>query len=233
MKIIPKAPNYLFMFKQFLLSIILLVAIGYLPAQQYGAFKDSRDGRIYKTVKIGSQVWMAENLNTDRFRNGDTIPEAKTSEEWEAAGKNQQPAWCYYENSPSNGIKYGKLYNWFAVMDPRGLAPKGWHMPSDAEWTALTDYLGGQEKAGVKMKSKNGWRGEGNGTNNTGFSGLPGGYRSSNMEFFGIGMYGYWWSSTENSTLYAWNRFLGYSFSNVYRYGCRKEEGLSVRCIMD
>jgi hypothetical protein len=108
-----------------------------------------------QTVAIDSQVWMTKNLNVDKFRNGDLIPEAKTKEEWEKAGANEQPAWCYYNNDPSNGVKYGKLYNWYAVNDPRGLAPKGYHIPSDDEWTKLEDYLGNDE--GAKMKSKSGW----------------------------------------------------------------------------
>lgn len=111
----------------------------------------------FKSVKIGTQIWMTENLNVSTFRNGDAIPEAKTNEEWEQAGQNKQPAWCYYNNDPKNGAKYGKLYNWFAVNDSRGLAPEGWHIPTDYEWTVLTDYLGGGEFAGGKLKSKIGW----------------------------------------------------------------------------
>ena len=110
-------------------------------------------------VTIGTQVWMTKNLDVATFRNGDPIPQAKTSdEEWDKAYVDaEQPAWCYFDNLPRNGEKYGKLYNWYAVNDPRGLAPEGWHVPSDAEWTQLTDYLGGREKAGAKMKSENGW----------------------------------------------------------------------------
>ena len=95
-----------------------------------------------KEVKIGQQVWTTENLNVDKFRNGEIIPEAKSEEEWIEAGDNKKPAWCYYNNDPSNGTKYGKLYNWYAVNDPRGLAPEGWHIPSDKEWDVLTNYLG-------------------------------------------------------------------------------------------
>jgi len=142
---------------------------------------------IAQTVTIGTQVWMTKNLDVSTFRNGDPIPQAKTDEEWVKAGDNKQPAWCYYENDPANGAKYGKLYNWYAVSDSRGLAPVGYHVPSDAEWTLLTDYLGGEEKAGDKMKSKQGWAEDGNGTNSSGFSGLPGGNRNSNGSFDLIG----------------------------------------------
>ena len=141
--------------KQFLLSIIMLVTVGYLPAQQYGSFKDARDGRLYKTVKIGDQVWMAENLNVDRFRNGDPIPEAKTKEEWINAIKTKQPAWCYLDNKPENGLKFGKLYNWYAVKDQRGIAPEGWHVSLYSDWKQIIDLL--SPNAGSKMRSNKGW----------------------------------------------------------------------------
>ncbi|MFM7757435.1 MAG: fibrobacter succinogenes major paralogous domain-containing protein [Crocinitomicaceae bacterium] len=211
----------------FLLFFIILNSIA--KAQQYGSFKDPRDGRIYKTVTIGTQVWMNKNLNVSTFRNGDPIPQAKTNEEWEKAGDNKQPAWCYYENDPANGAKYGKLYNWYAVSDSRGLAPVGYHIPSDAEWTILTDYLGGA--AGAKMKSKQGWAEDGNGTNSSGFSGLPGGYRYGS--FFVIGLFGSWWSSTEFNANGAWYRYLHYKDGSVMRYNGYKEEGFSVRCLRD
>ena len=110
-----------------------------------------------QTVTIGTQVWMTKNLDVSSFRNGDGIPQAKTDEEWEAAGDNKQPAWCYYENNAANGTKYGKLYNWYAVNDARGLAPAGYHIPTDEEWTVLSTFLGGEDVAGKKMKSTSGW----------------------------------------------------------------------------
>jgi uncharacterized protein (TIGR02145 family) len=188
-------------------------------------------------VTIGKQVWMSGNLNVDKFRNGDPIPEAKTDEEWEKAGKNKQPAWCYYNNNPDNGDRCGKLYNWFAVSDPRGLAPEGWKIPSDEDWTRLTDFLGGESVAGKKMKSTEFWvnkDGEsGNGTNESGFSGLPGGTRYSYGTFVSIGKYGSWWSSTEDGAFFAWFRFLGYYNGDVYRFRVNKTSGFSVRCLRD
>ncbi len=185
-------------------------------------------------VKIGNQVWMSKNLDVSTFRNGDPIPQAKTNEEWKKAGENKQPAWCYYENDPANGAKYGKLYNWYAVNDSRGLAPIGYHIPSDAEWTKLTDFLGGNSVAGAKMKSKTGWTKGGNGTNSSGFSGLPGGYRYTNGSFDAIGNYGDWWSSTEYDTSNAWDRYLDYNYGDVNRYYYDdKTNGFSVRCIKD
>jgi uncharacterized protein (TIGR02145 family) len=115
-----------------------------------------------QNVTIGKQVWMSKNLNVDKFRNGDPIPEAKTKEEWLKAGENKQPAWCYYENNPANGTKYGKLYNWYAVNDIRGLAPIGYHTPSNGDWDTLETYLSSQTKEtwkdpGKRMKSTSGW----------------------------------------------------------------------------
>jgi len=118
------------------------------PSTTKSIVKDA-DGKVYKTVVIGTQTWMAENLNVDRFRNGDLIPHAKTDEEWQKAKDNKQPAWCYLDNVPDNNL--GKLYNWFAVMDPRGLAPIGWHIPSTYEWEQLKRKCGGSSD---KLKSK-------------------------------------------------------------------------------
>ncbi|MFM7668530.1 MAG: fibrobacter succinogenes major paralogous domain-containing protein, partial [Bacteroidota bacterium] len=177
------------------------------------------------------QVWMNRNLNVSTFRNGDLIPEAKTKEEWEKAGKEGKPAWCYYNNDSKNDTKYGKLYNWFAVNDSRGLAPQGYHVPSDDEWTTLSDYLGGTDAAGTKMKSISGWEENGNGTNESGFSGLPGGYRTSYGSFRIIGQEGRWWSSTENEANIAWAHYLNYDY--VYSNLDYKRFGYSVRCLRD
>lgn len=176
-------------------------------------------------VIIRSQVWMTKNLEVTTFRNGDPIPQAASDDAWELAGKNKQPAWCY------NGEHYGKLYNWYAVNDPRGLAPVGWHIPTDQEWTALVDALG--KNPGNKMKSTWGWQNKGNGTNSSGFSGLPGGYRDFRGRVVNIGYHGIWWSSTEHDVRDAWSRYLNYSDGDVGRYGNKKVTGLSVRCVKD
>jgi len=202
--------------------LIVVIAASVFALQSYA-----------QTVTIGTQVWMTKNLNVSTFRNGDPIPQAKTDKEWKKAGANKQPAWCYYENDTANGAKYGKLYNWYAVSDSRGLAPVGYHIPSDAEWTIITDYLGGAEKAGAKMKSKQGWAYDGNGTNSSGFSGLPGGFRNRHGSFFTIGMYGTWWSFTEFDTSSAWYRYLNYDDGIVNGYSSVEEEGFSVRCLRD
>ena len=189
---------------------------------------------MIKEVKIGNQIWMVENLNVDKFKNGNPIPQARTNEEWKKAAENKQPAWCYYDNDPANGTKYGKLYNWFAVNDPRGLAPAGYHIPTDAEWTKLTDYLSGEKEAGEKMKSTSGWKNNGNGTNESRFSGLPGGFRGNDAAFSYLGFGGQWWSSTENSTATACSHSLLFYYSGVLRIkDDKKIFGYSIRCLRD
>ncbi len=189
-----------------------------------------------KTVTIGDQEWMAENLNVVKFRNGDPIPHAQTDEEWQQAGENGQPAWCYYDNDPANGKIYGKLYNWYAVNDWRGLAPEDWRIPSDEDWLKLIKLLGGEDVAGGKLKATDTtyWQSPNNGaTNETGFTALPGGYRSTSGTFDYIGGYGHWWSATGLNTYYAWDRDMRYGDSYVYRGNGSKELGFSVRCLRD
>ncbi len=197
-------------------------------------FTDIRDGRKYGIVKINTQVWMSENLHVSTYRNGDSIRHASTLEEWLDAGNKQEGAWCYYDNDPKNGEKYGKLYNWYCVKDSRGLAPAGYHVPSDAEWTVLTNFLGGEDLAGQKMKSTTGWSNNGQGTNSSGFNGLPGGSRIEGGNFLGINEGGSWWSSSEESDGYAWNRNLDYyDETMVNRNTFNNYDGLSVRCLRD
>ena len=179
-------------------------------------------------IKIGTQTWTTKNLDVTKYRNGDAIPQVQDKNAW---AKLKTGAWCYYENKTAKGTTYGKLYNWYAVNDPRGLAPKGYHIPTDAEWTILTDNLG--EEAGTKMKSTSGWYNDGNGSNSIGFAGLPGGCRDFNGNFFTIGALGSWWSSSEDGTYGAWCRYLGNSNGDVYRGSSDKRDGFSVRCLRD
>ena len=182
-------------------------------------------------IVIGTQTWTTKNLDVDTFRNGEAIPEAKTFNDWQAAGDNNQPAWCYYENDVVNGNKYGKLYNWYAVNDARGLSPSGWHIPTDLEWTVLFTFLGGNEAAGKKMKSSSGWSRDGNGTNSIGFTGLPSGSRNYYGAFGDVGYFGSWWSASETNGAFAWIRFLDHKYINRNRSYCGKSSGLSVRCV--
>ena len=182
-------------------------------------------------IKIGDQTWTSKNLDLETYRNGDVIPQVQDATEWANLSTG---AWCYYENESANGTTYGKLYNWYAVNDPRGLAPKGYHIPTDAEWTRLTDYLGGEVGAGTEMKSTTGWDENGNGTNSSGFVGLPGGFRFYLGKFLYIGGSFHWWSSSESGSDYVWGRILYPKFGNVVvRSTNDKQNGFSVRCLRD
>jgi len=197
-----------------------------------GSFIDSRDGKTYKTICINEQIWMAENLNTDKFLNGDSIPEVKTYENWLEASKTGAPAWCYYENSPRKGEIYGKLYNWFAVNDPRGLAPNGWHVASTNEWDYLITFFGNYEIAAKNLKSNKLWARE-CGTNESGFSALPGGDRDDYKGYCdGLSYEGYWWSSSEKNKDSAISRMI-LSNNEKWEWIAGKGRGQSVRCIKD
>lgn len=179
------------------------------------------------TSSIGQQIWTVRNLEVSRYRNGDPIPQVTDPVQW---AQLTTGAWCYYNNDPANGPIYGKLYNWYAVNDPRGLAPTGYHIPSETEWTTLINFLGGPEFAGGKMKANTLWTTPNVGvTNNSAFKGLPAGYRFSNFQEKGY--VGFWWSSTAPELSYAEQVFVVYMFSNAYRGARDKSNGLSVRCI--
>jgi uncharacterized protein (TIGR02145 family) len=221
-----------------LIAFIVLQAFGSVKMEKYPNLNDTffkTDEEQYSSVNIGNQEWMVENLNISQFRNGDSIPQAKTAGEWSLAGVSGQPAWCYYNFDKENGKRYGKLYNWYAVKDPRGLAPIGWHIPSDEEWSVLTDFIGGEYESGSKLKHTDFWvefKGKsGNGTNESGFSALPGGILNYDGTFLTIGELGYWWSSSEINSDYAWSRILNFYGDHVYRYDYLKSSGLSVRCV--
>jgi uncharacterized protein (TIGR02145 family) len=189
-------------------------------------------------VQICDQYWTACNLDVETYRNGDPIPEVTDPTEW---ANLKTGAWCYYNNSDSLGKIYGKLYNWYAVNDQRGLAPDGYHIPSDVEWKELETCLGGSDVAGGKLKSTGTieggdglWTSPNSGaTNSSGFSGLPGGYRYNNGNYYYIRYYGYWWSSTEYDTTYAWDRYLNYYITSIYSYYNNKVCGFSVRVVRD
>jgi uncharacterized protein (TIGR02145 family) len=180
------------------------------------------------TIVIGTQQWMSKNLDVAFYRNGEQIPQVTDPAEW--AGLTTG-AWCYNFDDVTQGSNYGKLYNWYAVNDPRGLAPQGWHIPSDTEWTILESTLGGSSVAGGKMKEAGMlyWTNPNTGANNSsGFTGLPGGSRNSYGMFGVFGNNGYWWSSTENFGGFAWSRTLGFDNVNVSRNFYYKSSGFSV-----
>jgi len=190
-------------------------------------FTDPRDGNVYKMATIGNQIWMAENL---RFSGN--IPQVSGNTAWAAIIDTKQPAWCFHDNNPANDAKYGKLYNWYAV-NAGNLCPPDWHLPTDAEWSRLIQYLGGSDNAGGKMKTITGWDSPNvDATNESGFSGLPGSSRDADGTFFDLtGGSGNWWSSTEYIADYAWYYKLIHSHGSVFRSDYFKVSGYSVRCL--
>jgi uncharacterized protein (TIGR02145 family) len=182
-------------------------------------------------VTISNQEWALKNLDVTTYRNGDIIPQVTDATQW--AGLTTG-AWCYYNNDSANAAVYGKLYNWYAVNDPRGLSPLGWHIPTDAEWATLITFLGGESVAGGKMKATILWNSPNTGaTNESDFTGLPGGYRGSSGVFNRIGGNGYWWSSSKYSALSAWSRYLGCYYGSIGRDYDDERFGESVRCLRD
>jgi len=191
------------------------------------------DGNVYQTVTIGTQVWMAENLKVTHYRNGDPIPNVTDNTEWQGLSTG---AYCNYDNDEHNVATYGRFYNWYAVDDSRNIAPEGWHVPSDAEWQTLVDFLGGDAVAGGKMKEAGytHWLSPNTGaTNESGFTALPDGYRNYLGTFNYIGYDAYFWSSTVDYGSIAWARLLNYNYSVVYRYHNVNRSGYSVRCVKD
>lgn len=191
------------------------------------------DGNAYPTFTIATQTWMAENLRVTKYRNGDAIPNVTDDAAWAIL---LSDAYCWYQNDQATNAKYGALYNWDAINDSRGLCPQGWHVPTDAEWTTLTSYLGGTSVAGGKMKSISALWTSGNtdATNNSGFSGLPGGLRSGPSGlYYNSGSFGSWWSSTAITYSQAWYYRLNYHNGTVNVFSGDKQDGFSVRCLRD
>lgn len=202
------------------------------------------DGNDYETVTIGDQVWMAENLKVTHYHNGDAIPNVTNGTTW---GGLSTGAYCDYGNNPGNGSTYGHLYNWFAVEDSRNIAPEGWHIPTDDEWKELEIYLGmspgdadldnfrGTDEGGKLKDLLSGlWTTPNNGaTNETGFTGLPGGLRSFDGSSYSMNLTGLFWSATEQSIGEAKFRALDFDYAQVYRYHYLKVSGMSIRCIKD
>ena len=199
------------------------------------------DGNVYTSVTIGTQEWMTENLRTTKYSDGTTIPNVTDADEWYEVGEwYEAGAWCHYDNDNQYDTIYGKLYNWHAVETEK-LCPTGWHVPTDAEWTVLTDYLAANGHSGAEgkaLKSTSGWNdynGQSlNGTDNYGWLGLPGGQRVFDGSFDLIGLSGWWWSSSKYHTNSGWDRGLHYYFYDfVWRDTDSKETGLSIRCLRD
>ena len=200
--------------------------------QKYGTVTDI-EGNEYKTITIGTQTWMAENLGTTKYIDGIAIPLISDEKAWTGLST---PGFCWYENDEAAFKEiYGALYNWYAINTGK-LCPTGWHAASDAEWSVLTTYLGGESVAGGKMKETgvDYWVEPNVGaTNDQGFSALPGGFRYYDGKFYDFGFSGYWWASGELSASRARFRYLSSDDSVVFRFDNLKKNGFSVRCIKD
>jgi len=204
------------------------------PTLTYGTMTD-QEGNEYKTITIGTQTWMAENLRTTKYRDGTEIPNVTDNLEW---ANLTTGAYSNYKNTKraDSIATYGRVYNWYAAADSRNIAPTGWHVPSDAEWSTLTTNFGGESVAGGKLKEigTTHWVSPNAGaTNQTGFTAQPAGFSLTDGSFSGIGEYGYWWSATEYNTYRAWYHRMYTNFSDMYRDYSRKEDGYSVRCVRD
>jgi uncharacterized protein (TIGR02145 family) len=235
-------------FLQFSTAILVVLFFGCSTSSENNSNLDNLtdiDGNVYESITICNQTWTKSNLNVSKYSDGTAIPQVTDPNAWTNLTTG---AWCYYNNTTANGTTYGKLYNWYAVAgiydaasaaNPelrKKLVPVGWHIPTDAEWTQLTDCLGGEAVAGGKMKSVGTtlWLPHNtDATNSSGFTGLPGGYRGTNGSFDSIGSNGGWWSSSESVTAGAWFRGLSYGYGGAYRDSANKTVGFSVRCLRD
>ena len=191
------------------------------------------DGNAYNSITINEKEWSTTNLNVTKYRNGDAIPQVQSATAWATLTTG---AWCYYSFETANGTEYGKLYNWYAVNDPRGLAPEGWHVPTNAELISLIDFLGGMNTAGGTMKEvgQSHWENPNtNATNSSGLTALPGGYIMANGSFTGLGTKGYWWSSNSYNPTSAWCTGLYHNTKTITRAPIDKKQGFSVRIIKD
>lgn len=198
-------------------------------------FKKKQMNTLQEIV-IGKQIWMAHNLCVTQFQNGDPIDEVKTKEDWENAGMEGKPAYCYYNNIPENEKNYGVLYNWFTLADQRGIVPDGWRIPTNADWDELIEYLGGNRIAGKKMKAPESWmtkdNGEsGNGSNESAFNAYPGGHRNFIGQFHRFNLSCSWWSAYNHSDKTNWFYYLDYNSDKIEKGIADLEDGLSIRLI--
>jgi uncharacterized protein (TIGR02145 family) len=224
-------------FKIAIVSLIIFLSFQIVVAINDKPVKDV-DGNVYKTVTIGTQTWMSENLKTTKFSDGTPIPHVENTSEMRTL---KSGAYSVYENKLGNSDVYGKLYNFYAVADPRNICPQSWHVPTDAEWQKLIDYLGGDNKAGGKMKEAGNthWGVNNGGTNESGFSALPGGHRYPNNvgddnSYNWIGVRTWFWSSTKSGNQGASRyRELQDIGTVVIRDQMGNECGFSVRCLKD
>jgi uncharacterized protein (TIGR02145 family) len=226
----------------------IIILSGICLLLNFMVFGQGKTNESYKQIKIGTQVWMAENLNAGTYRDGTAILKASSDQDWENALDGEKPIWCYYDYNPAMENIYGKLYNWYAVNDKRGICPEGWHIPSVDEWQILIDFLGGDNIAGAKLKESgtSHWDSpNSSATNKSGFSALPGGGKDTRNARFDdpAKSYGMWWTSTakggevrgsDGSDLSsAWYFSLTAYQNNINKFENSKGASYSVRCMKD
>lgn len=212
--------------------VILFFAACLGPAEMNKGTVELNNKKL-PTIIIGKQEWMASNLDVEKFANGEPILHAKTTKEWEKAGQDGVPAWCYYNNDPQLGAQYGKLYNWHAVSDSRGLAPKGWRIPNDEDWDILIGNMGNKNNAGGRLKSTTGWIDGGNGEIEDGFNVYPTGGRYNNGTFSSKGASAFFWSASDHLMFYGRYRVIHHNKSSIEDNSLDKSYGFSVRCVRD
>lgn len=198
----------------------------------FGGFDSNADfgygAVLTKEVSIGNQIWSRRDLNVEYFSNGDQINQAKTNNDWKKASSNKNPAWCYYDND-SLDKDFGKLYNWYAVIDPRGLCPAGWHVATGKDWMELENIVGSNPGDNIKGYSQ--WLNNGWGSDTHNFSALPGGFRTDTGNFEMKGIIGSWWTSTEYNKNFASSRYLTSGSKDIESWSIDKGYGFSVRCV--
>ena len=221
------------MHKKIIIFTMFIVILGQSSIKAQVTVKDV-DGNVYKTTTIGTQIWMSENLKTTKYRNGELIGTTYPASMDIRSTLSPKYEWAY-SGKESNSDIYGRLYTWYATTDNRGICPAGWHVPTDTEWSTLTTYLGGEVTAYSKLKEADEihWIKYDTGTNETGFTAIPGGIRNSRGPFDDLGSSSYWWSSTGSGSSEAWYRHMNNTPGSFYRYLYLKRNGLSVRCIMN
>jgi uncharacterized protein (TIGR02145 family) len=216
-------------------TILFIAGLILLINKIHGQTVIDIDSNVYHTVTIGSQEWMVENLRTTRYKDGSVIPLVTDNTAWENL---DSPGYCWYDNDTAYKNTYGALYNWYAVNTGK-LAPEGWHIPTDAEWTILTNFLGGVTVAGGKMKSTGTiqsdsglWNEPNTGaSNSSGFTAVPGGYRYFIGNFDFLTQNAFFWSSSKRTSSYAWSPVLYYDMEQIFRGSSLYSYGFSVRCV--
>ena len=221
---------------------------GKTETHNFGTFVEPVENQTYKTIIIGKREWMAQNLNVSHYRDGTLIPKIQDNYDWDEIPQrhdltdDEKCAWCYYENNLEYGTIYGKLYNWYTVNNPRGLAPAGWHIPTRKDWSELIDYISdpksGQGSDSIKLleRGKSHWQHSSRKvTNESGFTALPGGQRSFDGSFKNIRQFGYWWSSelSEDNPPRALHYYISCHESKLECDYLIRDYGLSVRCVKD